>query len=1158
MNFHNSFSTLVWMFIIVKLNVSFVVSTIVPFQNGDARDWREAGDDANIARINNWHFIIIDEEQLRADHYCSGKCDTFESYGTFGAMTSEYPNDCRGMLVRCWLHEETQKRKDAQEAYEYSSLADSFIGKLIRLPSLPLRPEMYENQFDHTGNKCKCLCNRLNDSNSNDNDERGKLIDSICLDPVSVDKDHVVTGVRFKIHDNVIYLELQQGKLINYRIVSKPEWKISYHCEEKKYINYSPGVPSNELFSILAEDFVLSEDAVVTGVTLGNSIRGRYINDNGNFDAKRDEFEIVSKYENMCGKDRKICIMNEFMNLRNWSQSDENPRVSTATNENYERSESCKTRIIFRPAFATINEFQNFVPYLDLQEVVTKPAEPIRGVGCFHTIIIDEEKLNFKHYCTGKCEILPISNLFSAMTFEYPNDCRGMLVRCWFHEETQKRKDAQSNYDNVYFEYLLKATCSRGPLNTKGVEKAEDRLDHTGNLCKCLCYRSFDKFSSVPNDKREKLTENLCLDPVSADKDHVVTGVRFKIYDYTIYLELQQAKLINNRIFTTPQWKTSHYCQNSRSLGRESFWGLKKSFNIIAEDLILPEDAVVTGVTLGESLRGRYINENGNFDKKRKEFTKATQCVTNCPDDSNELCKLSKRPSFRDTDSSDENPRVSTATKENYERIPFQNGDARDWREAGDDEIYENQLDHTGNKCKCLCNRLNDSNSNDNDERGKLIDSICLDPVSVDKDHVVTGVRFKIHDNVIYLELQQGKLINYRIVSKPEWKISYHCEEKKYIDYTPNLPTNELFSILAEDFVLSEDAVVTGVTLGNSIRGRYINDNGNFDAKRDEFEIVSKYENMCGKDRRICIMNEFMNLRNWSKGDENPRVSTATKENYERISTIVSLQRGDAREWREAGDDANLAKINSFHTIIIDEEKLNFEHYCTGKCETLTIYGQFGATRSEYPNDCRGMLVRCWLHEETQKRKDAQSNYDSVVYSDRLAASLTLSSSNIKIVKKAHDRLDHTGNLCKCLCYRIFDQDSSDPNDKREKLIENLCLDPVSADKDHVVTGVRFKRYDNTIYLELQQAKFINNRIVTTPQWKTSLYCQNSISLANESFWGLKENFNIIAEDLILPEDAVVTGVTLGQSLRGRYINENGNFDKNRKEFTKATQCVTK
>ncbi|XP_044586642.1 uncharacterized protein LOC123266464 [Cotesia glomerata] len=158
---------------------------------------------------------------------------------------------------------------------------------------------MYENQFDHTGNKCKCLCNRLNDSNSNDNDERGKLIDSICLDPVSVDKDHVVTGVRFKIHDNVIYLELQQGKLINYRIVSKPEWKISYHCEEKKYINYSPGVPSNELFSILAEDFVLSEDAVVTGVTLGNSIRGRYINDNGNFDAKRDEFEIVSKYENM-------------------------------------------------------------------------------------------------------------------------------------------------------------------------------------------------------------------------------------------------------------------------------------------------------------------------------------------------------------------------------------------------------------------------------------------------------------------------------------------------------------------------------------------------------------------------------------------------------------------------------------------------------------------------------------------------------------------------------------------------------------------------------------------------------------------------------------------------------------------------------------------
>ncbi|XP_074100709.1 uncharacterized protein LOC141528522 [Cotesia typhae] len=292
----------------------------------------------------------------------------------------------------------------------------------------------------------------------------------------------------------------------------------------------------------------------------------------------------------------------------------------------------------------------------------------IAKINSFHTIIIDEEKLSLSHYCTGKCETLTSYGEFGAMNFKYPNDCRGMLVRCWFYEETQKRKDAQSNYDSVVYYDALTALMSHGLSNTKVVDAVKNKLDHIGNLCKCLCYRFYDPDPFNPEDKREKLLENLCLDPVSADKDHVVTGVRFKRYGDMIFLELQQAKLVNNRIVTMPQWKTSGYCQNSKSLASESLWGLKKSFNIIAEDLVLSEDAVVTGVTLGESLRGRYINTNGNFDQNREEFTKATQCVTNCPDDSNVLCKMDKRPSFRDADSSDENPRVSTATQDNYER----------------------------------------------------------------------------------------------------------------------------------------------------------------------------------------------------------------------------------------------------------------------------------------------------------------------------------------------------------------------------------------------------------------------------------------------------------------------------------------------------------
>ncbi|CAD6240120.1 GSCOCG00002513001-RA-CDS [Cotesia congregata] len=324
----------------------------------------------------------MDEEQLRADHYCSGKCDGLSEFTTTSALSLKYPNQCNGRVVSCWLYEETQKRKDAKSNFDSVQFGTLMVAGGSDRPVNTDALDQALYTLYHTGNKCKCLCNRLNDSNPND--DRGKMLDSICIDPASVDKDHVVTGVRFKRYDNVIHLELQQAEFNNYRVVSKPEWKISYPCKEKKYIDDISYSKLQESFSIMAEDFVFSEDAVVTGVTLGESLRGRYINANGNFDARRDEFESVSKYINMCEAGyENICLTIERISLRDYSQSDRNPRVSTATKENYERSESCKTRIFFRHTSATENDIQAIVPYIDLQEVITVPPEPIRGVGWY-------------------------------------------------------------------------------------------------------------------------------------------------------------------------------------------------------------------------------------------------------------------------------------------------------------------------------------------------------------------------------------------------------------------------------------------------------------------------------------------------------------------------------------------------------------------------------------------------------------------------------------------------------------------------------------------------------------------------------------------------------------------------------------------------------
>lgn len=78
-----------------------------------------------------------------------------------------------------------------------------------------------------------------------------------------------------------------------------------------------------------------------------------------------------------------------------------------------------------------------------------------------------------------------------------------------------------------------------------------------------------------------------------------------------------------------------------------------------------------------------------------------------------------------------------------------------------------------------------------------------------------------------------------------------------------------------------------------------------------------------------------------------------------------------------------------------------------------------------------------------------------------------------------------------------------------------------------MVTGVRFNRHKNTIYLELQQGKLENGKIdPITVKWKISNKCNNSkkvINFRGSSYDGLK----IILEDIIFPENKIVTGYFL-------------------------------
>ncbi|XP_057334227.1 uncharacterized protein LOC130673275 [Microplitis mediator] len=210
MNYFHLSGVGIWaLIIIIKINVLLVTSELVTIQKGDPSEWREYGAEANFLVFNSIYAISINEELLNGNRYCSGQCDNINPWNRqWAAHYFSYPNTCRGYIHYCWFKAKTENRKKLE-----AELAD--LRSVMRTPvfrysqNCIIKSEReIQNRLSYTGNECYCLCER---HDNHPNNPRGDLIDSICYDPVSVDDGYVATGVRFKKHSNIVYLELQQG-----------------------------------------------------------------------------------------------------------------------------------------------------------------------------------------------------------------------------------------------------------------------------------------------------------------------------------------------------------------------------------------------------------------------------------------------------------------------------------------------------------------------------------------------------------------------------------------------------------------------------------------------------------------------------------------------------------------------------------------------------------------------------------------------------------------------------------------------------------------------------------------------------------------------------------------------------------------------------------
>ncbi|XP_057334022.1 uncharacterized protein LOC130673111 [Microplitis mediator] len=180
----------------------------------------------------------------------------------------------------------------------------------------------------------------------------GDIIDSICFDPINLRDGHVATGARFNKRGRVLYLELQEAPLEGHRGIDPQflSWTDSDNCTSRKKIVFDPHNETHDNTELKLGDIQLPDDAVVTGVTLGKSLRGRYI-------GRWDEFD-----------DSKGEVVRD---LQGWNH------------------------VVFRGnPVGTENELY-VNPSIDLQEIVTDPGfpQPINGISFYLRYLLNGRQM---------------------------------------------------------------------------------------------------------------------------------------------------------------------------------------------------------------------------------------------------------------------------------------------------------------------------------------------------------------------------------------------------------------------------------------------------------------------------------------------------------------------------------------------------------------------------------------------------------------------------------------------------------------------------------------------------------------------------------------------------------------------------------------------
>ncbi|XP_017130379.1 uncharacterized protein LOC108148044 isoform X2 [Drosophila elegans] len=324
---------------------------------------------------------IENEVDLNSDGSCGRDCSYYKSTKSEGCFDNKFCSEqpkCSGGVYDCRFVESDMKvcqaAKNSSRRYEFIQYESGLVhGKEGSCNKRLHNANSWNRWIIQECSYCLCLC-----------DDQGIHSDRYFnLRPVfaDVDRNRVVTGLRFVKRNRVFHLQIQEGELLPLGVINEStlQWKPvdEYSVTDK---DVQEGIDFHRLTyekrSVDLDELKADDNSVVTGLRF--KVRGTHLQLEAQF--SRVDFQSGLLIDPKTKSYWRSACNDQQRNKLPLKDAQVSTRSSTASIP----YSSDNHFIEFTNTGFEQDAGQSTVPFIDMQDVVSEPAVPLSGIGLYY------------------------------------------------------------------------------------------------------------------------------------------------------------------------------------------------------------------------------------------------------------------------------------------------------------------------------------------------------------------------------------------------------------------------------------------------------------------------------------------------------------------------------------------------------------------------------------------------------------------------------------------------------------------------------------------------------------------------------------------------------------------------------------------------------